>query len=243
MISPHLYTRSRPGFTLVELLAVMAILGVLVALTLQSVGGLRRSAHASQCLSNLRQIGVGIHRYAADNNNELPFGYIKNSGTYWSQIIYPYLDPRDSTKTTGKGTPSNRVFFCPAESVKPSPTSDRTNYIGNPQLMPEDKRVPSDPSIQSSRYSIAAISQPASTILVTDGTVNASGHADWGFYSQPNWSNSSKPADTPVENKTTDGTSRMSWRHNGNVNVLFADGSATSFAEGDLKLFHLRRNK
>lgn len=59
-------SRSR-AFTLIELLAVIAIIGVLAAIVIGSISKIRDAARRSTCTSNLRQIGAAFPLYAADN--------------------------------------------------------------------------------------------------------------------------------------------------------------------------------
>jgi len=60
------------AFTLLELLVVMAIIGVLASLLLPALSRSKESARAVACMSNLRQIGVGLQLYIQENNNHLP---------------------------------------------------------------------------------------------------------------------------------------------------------------------------
>ena len=92
-----------PGFTLIELLVVISILVLLMALLLTVLSGARRTARATACLSNTRQLGFALHARAADEDGMVLPGY----GLPWWDAMRAYCDAND-------------VFLCP-EARKPAP--------------------------------------------------------------------------------------------------------------------------
>jgi len=61
------------AFTLIELICVIGIIGILIALLMPSLIRVRESARSLKCLSNLRQLGIAFHSYAAEQNGYLPY--------------------------------------------------------------------------------------------------------------------------------------------------------------------------
>lgn len=116
----------RRGFTLVELLVVVSILGLLIAILVPSLSGARRSAKRVACGANLRSIGHGLRSYLNDSNDFLPVVErlpsipfdASNPRPSIATVLLPHIrknaetnkDPDEALKKAG-----DEVFKCPAD--------------------------------------------------------------------------------------------------------------------------------
>jgi prepilin-type N-terminal cleavage/methylation domain-containing protein len=91
--------RADSGFTLVELLVVMAIIILLLAVTLPAVGKAQMAARRAACSSNLRQIGHATLSYAADHEGMLPnTRHVAAANESWISLLAPYLGNVDEVR-------------------------------------------------------------------------------------------------------------------------------------------------
>ena len=91
--------RGRSGFTYIELLVSLGVVGVLVALLVPVIGKGRASAQSAYCLSQLRQIATGFFQYAADNNHRLPDPFVAQKS--WEQLLRRYVTSPETFRCPG----------------------------------------------------------------------------------------------------------------------------------------------
>jgi prepilin-type N-terminal cleavage/methylation domain-containing protein/prepilin-type processing-associated H-X9-DG protein len=101
---------SRHGFTLIELLVVISIIALLIGILLPALGAARNSARNAQCLSNIRQMGIALQNYAAENQDLFPPNFTNGDLWYDDERIGYYLP---DTGITGLASIDGYAFICP----------------------------------------------------------------------------------------------------------------------------------
>lgn len=139
----------RRGMTIVELMVVIAIVGILVALLMPAVQAARESARRMQCQSHLRQVGLALHNYHAAHRT-LPPGCLqwrpfrgnpRLKNFAWSALILPHLEATNVQQLVNFDYPFDHplnavarktniaTYLCPSVPM-PAEKSGKTDYGG-----------------------------------------------------------------------------------------------------------------
>jgi prepilin-type N-terminal cleavage/methylation domain-containing protein/prepilin-type processing-associated H-X9-DG protein len=201
------------GFTLIELLVVIAIIAILAAIIFPVFSTVRKRAHQTTCLSNIRQIGMATMMYAQDHDDRLLWGGdpsdLHSGG--WSgddavkiatmkpqqEVLFPYLKNKE-------------IWHCPGDfGFEKSGPMDATILSVHPSSFAKYG------SSYYTRTSITLLEKPISTMHITTIDGKTGGPANIGFFfdAKGSWHGSSEG-------------DFQSYR----MNVAFLDGHAKSLS-------------
>jgi prepilin-type processing-associated H-X9-DG protein/prepilin-type N-terminal cleavage/methylation domain-containing protein len=252
------------AFTLIELLIVIAVIGILASILLPSLVRAKRAANSAKCKNNLRQIGFGLSMYACDTHfYPLHDGPSENEPRMWIDDLVPYVGQ----------TWRDPLYFCPdyrgvtvhggglilAGVYGTAPSFGSYSYNGSPFPYTRGNNLGLGGEVVDSKApgkflscSESAVRSPSNMIAVGDAIIYQAqvqvagvGFFGWGTLSSgQRWMDAGQDAFNPGEGidwqaksatrEQSRGLSTARQRHNDRFNILFCDGHVETLKRDQL---------
>jgi hypothetical protein len=245
--------RISQAFTLIELLVVIAIIAILAAILFPVFAQAREKARQTSCLSNMKQLGLGLIMYAQDYDGTLMQTTYEDPAVpklkiHWSYVVQPYVKnlgifvcPSDTNPVKTNQCVAGNAVCCTWEGINAAGNvngcdlqAPAFSYMNNYNAIPAHDWLP---------VNEAAFDKPASLIVLTERRDKLAKEGDLGNWKGTSGFNPSQPCpgvnyvyqtkaniDTALAQKKDNKNAalvRVRWdRHSGGANYSFADGHA-----------------
>jgi prepilin-type N-terminal cleavage/methylation domain-containing protein/prepilin-type processing-associated H-X9-DG protein len=218
----------RAGFTLFEILVVVAIIGILAALLFPALARVRENGRSKSCLSNMKQLGMAFQQYTMDYNRRYPGagvyfpgygghpgGWAPGNGHWVSGPNNPLADLASQEPVVDASSPTGyRVADVKSGALYPYVKSE-TVYVCPSNSDGEKKRLSYTMNCGISMIHGTRITEPSDIVVLVDEAKANDGY----FFAVDN-------AKAGSGGNSTDALVDI---HNGGGNLLFADGHAKFF--------------
>lgn len=226
------------GFTLLELLVVVAVIAILASLLLPSLAATKSSAWSTRCKINLRQLGLGLAMYVGEQR-AYPFRFGQFSGTgggygldQWPALLEPYVQAATPESAALRKT---GMFECPSEEGRKQRPNGQPvelaklyglnafGYTGGVGVPP--KGLAGDGSSASEPTHEADVVAPSDMIALGDATGNGPGDS---VMATEGMLRRSKVGSVTVVGDPSPWIRYAERRHQGRLNLTFCDGHIES---------------
>ena len=220
-------SRFEAAFTLIELLTVIAVLGIIVAIVVPVIGSVRENANRTASASNLRQWTGALLLFANDNRKRIPYEGSRDQPSWgvtraaseensWFNVLPPFagekpLDELQSASDRRMMIRKGSLHYSPGARIDERENRRRPffSYMMNSQLYSDEGNAPSNSGSDLIRLSL--IPEPSRTIFITETRVSVDDGA-------PNEGDDDRVARAKGRNNS------ISFRYGNRTNVAFLDG-------------------
>lgn len=241
--------RGNYAFTLIELLVVIAIIAILAAILFPVFAQARDKARQTSCLSNQKQIGIGIMQYVQDYDETYPVcnqSYVATpqvtlGRVSWMRHLYTYTKSIEIMKcpnalygddyAIATGTTQNGIAIPSENGAAPSMTFNRRSLGVNRWVFmaipPGTVPAPANPTLAPYPITESMIGRPTELVMVADSAadmVEQPWYITYANWNKPNYTNSGDFMNLALAARQASITKYS--RHQGGANIVYGDGHA-----------------
>lgn len=216
-------TQNNRGFTLIELITVIAICSILMAMIGYGVIYARESSRSAKCKSNLKNLALATLTYATENNDTFPWGKKNVAGyKYW---CWDFVITSDGTVMPGiiwNYSVDKKLLQCPS-FIGGQSNTESDPYTGYNYNCSFIGKVEGDSGKRKTPAKLSHLKKPDRTALFGDGEFSGGANK---FMRSPKRSTKHDSSGTNIRKAGTQG-----YRHHGKTNIAFCDGHVEEISD------------